>query len=570
MIYARICVNCMKEKPNVTGICPFCGFDAAKYHTPSHHLPLYTRLCADRYIVGKAIGSGGFGITYIAFDTRLDIPVAIKELFISGKVRREKTRTVLIDTTAGGRRQYEEIKRRFMQEAIVLAEMETIEGLVKVKDYFQENGTAYIVMEYLDGRTMKDVFQEFPRRMAVDEAVSVLTPVIEALARLHNKGVIHRDVSLDNIMLLKDGRVKLIDLGGGKRQGDGSAVSTIAIKKSAYTPLEQILGRGGEIGPQTDVYALAVTIYRCICGKYPKSAGERANDNDIEKPSKLGVKITRKQEQALLKALILDPRKRTQNVQELYEGLFDKRKIPVIPIVAAAFLLTAAIVGVVTFNVFGPDRNDGQEQEHSEERAPALAPGKITSIYNSANGVDIRWEKIPDAAGYNLYRERSADGKKKIAFIENPDTLQYFDEEVKDNCWGRVYQYYICPVYGTEEGPKSDSVTVKRMAPVEFDNLTETGSGEFQLSWISTRDQKADGYEIQYAQVKEELFEQRGSFVKISIDDGEDTSMSISGLTVGKTYYFRIRCYGSYTNSTTQKTTFSWSQYSDTEEVAVK
>ena len=570
MIYARICVNCMKEKPNVNGICPFCGFDSSKYHIPSHHLPLYTRLCADRYIVGKAIGSGGFGITYIAFDTRLDIPVAIKELYISGKVRREKTRSVLIDTTASGRRQYEEIKRRFMQEAIVLAEMETIEGLVKVKDYFQENGTAYIVMEYLDGRTMKDVFQEFPRRMEVDEAVSVLAPVIEALARLHNKGVIHRDVSLDNIMLLKDGRVKLIDRGGGRRQTEGGAVSTIAIKKSAYTPIEQILGRGGEIGPQTDVYALAVTIYRCICGKYPKIAGERESDNDIEKPSKLGVKISKKQEAALLKALILDPRKRTQNVQELYEGLIDKKKIPVLPIIIAAAVLVIGAGAAAAIHFLGPGRGDTQAEDQAKEEAPALPPGRITSIYNSANGVDVRWEQTPDATGYNLYRERSADGKRLVAEIKDPNITQYYDEEVRDNCWGRVYQYYICPIFQEGEGTRSEIFTVKRMAPVEFDNMTPTGSGEVQLSWFSTRDQKADGYEIQYAESRDELFEQKGSFDKISIDGGENMSMSISGLSAGKTYSFRIRCYGSYTNSATQETTFSWRQYSDTKEVEIR
>ena len=361
----------MREKPNVGGICPYCGFDSARYHPPAHHLPLYATLCGGRYIMGRAIGSGGFGITYIAFDTRLDIPVAIKELFVSGKVKRERGRVVVTDTSGGEVRQYEEIKKRFMQEAMVLAEMETIEGLVKIKDYFQENDTAYIVMEYLDGKTMKDIFKKTNRRMSMDETIRVLTPIMDALTRLHKKGIIHRDVSLDNIMILRDNRIKLIDLGGGKRQGEGGG-NTVAIKKSSYTPVEQILGRSSEIGPQTDVYALAVTIYRCICGKFPKPAGERESDNDIERPSKLGVKISKKQEATLLKALAIDPRKRIQTVPELYEGLVDQKKIPKIPLIVLSVLFSiGAITGIVLLILPhldpGDDRKEDREvvEEHT-------------------------------------------------------------------------------------------------------------------------------------------------------------------------------------------------------------
>ncbi len=361
MVYAKICVNCMREKPNVGGICPYCGFDSARYHPPAHHLPLYATLCGGRYIMGRAIGSGGFGITYIAFDTRLDIPVAIKELFVSGKVKRERGRVVVTDTSGGEVRQYEEIKKRFMQEAMVLAEMETIEGLVKIKDYFQENDTAYIVMEYLDGKTMKDIFKKTNRRMSMDETIRVLTPIMDALTRLHKKGIIHRDVSLDNIMILRDNRIKLIDLGGGKRQGEGGG-NTVAIKKSSYTPVEQILGRSSEIGPQTDVYALAVTIYRCICGKFPKPAGERESDNDIERPSKLGVKISKKQEATLLKALAIDPRKRIQTVPELYEGLMNAKKVSIIPfIIVGALVVTGVAVTAATLHFLGPEYEEENE-----------------------------------------------------------------------------------------------------------------------------------------------------------------------------------------------------------------
>lgn len=334
----------MKEKSAEDIICPHCGFDSSKYTASEYQLPVYTKLSDGRYIIGKAIGSGGFGITYIAFDTRLKVPVAIKELFVTSKVRREHGRTVLMNTTESGIRQYEEIKRRFMQEARTMAELENIDGVVKVKDYFQQNDTAYIVMEYLNGMTLKELLQSKKKRMPLNEVMTLLKPIMDSLDKMHKAGIVHRDISLDNIMITKDGRVKLIDLGGEKRLGEfDDEDKTVAIKKSVYTPIEQILGKSSNIGPWTDIYALAVTIYRCICGRFPKEAGDRSNDKDIEKPSKLGVSIHKKQEETLLKALALDRKDRIQSIEQLQKGLSGEKKKSKIP-VALAGIAGLAIV----------------------------------------------------------------------------------------------------------------------------------------------------------------------------------------------------------------------------------
>lgn len=282
------------------------------------------------------LGTGGFGITYIAFDTRLEIPVAIKELFVADKVKRKHGRTILMDTTENGIREYREMKRRFMKEAQTMAELENVEGVVKVKDYFTENDTAYIVMEYLDGKTLKEILEDNRKKMTVLQTVTLLEPVMHSLSKMHKAGIIHRDISLDNIMITKDRRVKLIDLGGEKRLGNYSDTDrTTAIKKSVYTPVEQILGKSSSIGPWTDVYALAVTIYRCICGTFPKAAGDRENDKDIEKPSRLGVRISKKQEEILLKALAIDRKNRIQTVDQLLAGLKEEKKTGKIPLIIA-------------------------------------------------------------------------------------------------------------------------------------------------------------------------------------------------------------------------------------------
>lgn len=346
MRYENLCINCMKEKDSADGICPHCGFDSSNYHASEYQLPLHTVLSDNRYIVGKAIGAGGFGITYIAFDTRLNVPVAIKELFVTSKVRRENGRTVLMNTTESGIRQYEEIKRRFMQEARTMAELENVDGVVKVKDYFQQNDTAYIVMEYLDGMTLKEMLQAKKKRLPLEEVMALLKPVMDSLAKMHKAGIVHRDISLDNIMITKDGRVKLIDLGGEKRLGDfDDEDKTVAIKKSVYTPIEQILGKSSNIGPWTDIYALAVTIYRCICGRFPKEAGDRANDKDIEKPGKLGVNISKKQEETLLKALALDKKDRIQTIEQLQSGLSGQKKKSKLPVVLVVLAAAAAAGG---------------------------------------------------------------------------------------------------------------------------------------------------------------------------------------------------------------------------------
>lgn len=349
MYIEKLCINCMKEKESPVGPCPYCGFDAGKYTVNSFQLPLYTKL-SQRYIIGKVIGSGGFGITYIAYDTRLEIPVAIKELFVSTKVKRENARTVLLNTTQEGQRQYQDMKKRFMMEAKTLAELENVDGLVKVKDYFQENDTAYIVMEYLHGKDLKKKLLAEKRRMTIDQTVAMLEPVMEALEKMHKAGIIHRDISADNIMCLEDGRVKLIDLGGEKRVAEGALDEemTVGLKKSSYSPIEQILGRNSDIGPWTDVYALSVCIYYCICGKLPKAAGDRKNDKDIELPSKLGVKLGKDQEQTLIKGMALDRKTRIQSIAEMREGLCGGRKLrsknKVLPILVIAALLAAGAV----------------------------------------------------------------------------------------------------------------------------------------------------------------------------------------------------------------------------------
>ena len=393
MFYENLCMNCMKEKRNADEVCPYCGFDNRKYAPLDFQLSPYTTLSDGRYVIGKVLGTGGFGITYIAFDTRLEIPVAIKELFVADKVKRKHGRTVLMDTTENGIREYREMKRRFMKEAQTMAELENVEGVVKVKDYFTENDTAYIVMEYLDGKTLKEILEDNRKKMTVLQTVTLLEPVMHSLTKMHKAGIIHRDISLDNIMVTKDRRVKLIDLGGEKRLGNYSdADRTTAIKKSVYTPVEQILGKSSAIGPWTDVYALAVTIYRCICGTFPKAAGDRENDKDIEKPSKLGVRISKKQEETLLRALAIDQKKRIQTVDQLLAGLKEDKKNGKWPFIVAGLLAIGMVAVWVTKENVGKEQS---EKYVSETKSKSENETKMQLTSETETDVE-RQTKVPD------------------------------------------------------------------------------------------------------------------------------------------------------------------------------
>lgn len=201
---------------------------------------------------------------------------------------------------------------------------------------------------------------------------------------------------------------------------------------------------------------------------------------------------------------------------------------------------------------------------------PSVFAASITGFYNSVRGADIRWTKVPGADGYQIYRVRSAEGKKCIVTITDPNTLQYYDAEIKDNCWGRVYVYYVIPYAAGETGDYGNQVTLQRLAPMWITRCRNDAAGKAELTWACTvNENKALGYEIQYATSKEELFGQTGSFRKVPVEGRNNLSRTISGLTKGNTYYFRIRCYVNYTHSVTGKTTKTWSQYSDVVSVKI-
>ena len=285
-----------------------------------HCLRKGTRLIG-RYTIEGVLGQGGFGITYLGIDELHEKKVAIKEFFPQGIVTRNiEYRDTVTVTFVGEKDNYEKGKERFLKEARTMAKFSKNEGIVKVLDFFEINNTAYIVMEYLEGITLKQYLRE-NQRIAPEDLIELLVPLIESLDEIHSQGMIHRDISPDNIMVLPDGRIKLMDFGAARDYTEFGEKSLSIVLKPGYAPPEQYQTHGVQ-GPWTDIYALCATMYKCITGENPPDAIERVMDDSLKKISEFGIVIPTQEEAAIIKGMSVSAQDRYQNIKDFCEDLY--------------------------------------------------------------------------------------------------------------------------------------------------------------------------------------------------------------------------------------------------------
>ncbi|MCL2369830.1 MAG: serine/threonine protein kinase [Firmicutes bacterium] len=313
----NICLYCFGDL-NAERECGACAKKADDSPSPLHHLPQRT-IINKRYLFGKALGEGGFGITYLAWDIHLETKVAIKEYFPTCyATRTPKSNQVIINCESNKAASNRGLKR-FIDEARTLTKLKHLPGIVTVHDFFTTNGTAYIVMEFLDGSSLKKYLAR-QDKLPVDKALAIIKPLIESLEQMHKIGLIHRDISPDNIIINKKREIKLIDFGTAKQSNlDGKTLSIVL--KQGYAPEEQYRSHG-EQGPWTDIYAIGVTIYYCLTGKMPPESIQRMYKDNILKPSELGVEISEQQEKALMKSLAVYSKNRYQDCGGLLKALY--------------------------------------------------------------------------------------------------------------------------------------------------------------------------------------------------------------------------------------------------------
>lgn len=323
-----ICPGCLKEIGTEGRICPVCGFDQDACSRPEEALPLYA-LAGDRYLVGAVIGRGGFGIIYAALDRKLSRRVALKELYIRKVTKRGKD-GLSIHPEEGREEAFLRLQDAFLEEARVLTGIEE-EGAVRVLDCFRERGTSFLVMEFLEGETLQErISREGP--MKEKEALSYIRVLAGALRGLHRKGILHLDISPENIMLTRDGRVRLIDF-GLSRNLYAQILGTLYSFKPGYAPPEQYV-RGARLLPSADIYALGAVYFFALTGRSPEEGrqeGSAASKNSMR---------------LLERALEPRPEDRYQTMEEMMEDMNKKPYRRKILFSALAALLILAAAGI--------------------------------------------------------------------------------------------------------------------------------------------------------------------------------------------------------------------------------
>lgn len=409
----KICFGCFEQYDDSFDICPHCGY--AEGTEPE--LATYMRpgaILNERYVIGRALGHGGFSVTYLAWDALLLHKVAIKEYLPSEYATRRPGESRLTIFSGKEGEYFQFGKEKFLDEAKRLSAFQNEDGIVHVYDCFSANETAYLVMEYLDGITLSEYLKKeaavLPQgRIAPEEAISMLTPVMLSLQRVHDSGMIHRDIAPDNIMLLKDGGVRLIDFGAARHAVHDCGKSMTVIIKDGYSPEEQYNSHSVQ-GPAADVYALSATLYQMITGITPPGAIERGEYLQKHKrdmlppPSKFNKAVTKTQDTAILNGMALHTQDRTQSVAELYEELTAQTPVrrvqetirkrssfswPLWAKITAGVLAAAIVAGGVLLYLNRKPKTDTAAEDGSYVLSPNVVNMQVVNAVTAAEDASL-------------------------------------------------------------------------------------------------------------------------------------------------------------------------------------
>ncbi len=350
-------------------ICPYCGYQRGTPPEVASDLVPGTIL-AGRYIIGKAVGRGGFGITYAAWDETLGIKVAIKEFYPNGLVNRAPGTSEIIPL--GGERKafYEDRLRRFLAEARTMAKFTKEPSIVYVYGYIEENNTAYIVMEFMEGVRLSEYVTQYKHeQMPVDDAIEIMNEVGKALIAIHKEKIVHRDVAPDNIFICVGGKVKMYDFGASRLSSGEETLSMSVELKPGYAPPEQYRRKSRQ-GPRTDVYAFAATFYKLLTGKRPVESLDRMLEDTLEKPSVYNPEIPEWLDSVIMTGMAKNAEVRFGNISKFLEAL-NREKTVSLPeqrikrrrwtraVSVAVLALIISITGYMYFGMYSDISGEG-------------------------------------------------------------------------------------------------------------------------------------------------------------------------------------------------------------------
>lgn len=409
------CVGCMKPL-TAEGRCAYCGLQQDKYRP----IPRCLRpgMClSDRYVLGRVLGEGSFGISYIAWDCLLDTVVAIKEYFPASLVSRhiseedEDTNVYIYEKRES--QKYQESLKKYLGEAKSLSAYYDLDGIVSVRDFFYANNTAYIVMGYVDGISVKE-YVEKNGPIEGEKFLRMLEPVIQSLAKVHQTGVLHRDISPDNMLLTRDEKLVLIDFGAARKENINMTRSMTVVFKRGFSPEEQYRTRGQQ-GAWTDVYALCATAYYALTGKAPDESIQRVLEDDMPSLTEMtDVDLPMQQKRAFMKGMTVDFHHRYQTMDELYQGLYqqgrDKKHLGAWLAGAAAVVCCVALLG--TGAVYGLHKHSQAKKDAIQTEAPQqTALAEVTTTPYAA-----------DVQEYQMISFKSMTKKEALKALAGQDT----------------------------------------------------------------------------------------------------------------------------------------------------
>ena len=322
-----ICLNCFNTLDK-SGFCFHCRHRADD-NAPLMHLPMRSVL-GGRYLMSRALGSGGFGITYLAWDLATSTKVAIKEFFPKGYAARQRQSTAVGVLRQDYISSFHHWLQNFVQEAKTLMNIRHLQGTVKMLNFFECNNTAYIVMDFLEGPSLRKYLTGRGGRIPLQEALAILRPPLESLCVLHQYGVIHKDISPENIQLVQGSFAKLLDFGAAVAYNNHT-VKPYIVLKTGYSPIELYYPQQFEQGPWSDVYQMGATIYNCITGYLPADATVRYRQDLLPRPSQLGLAMPVAVENALMKSLAVLPKDRYSNMGDFIQMLYGEFMPPLRP-----------------------------------------------------------------------------------------------------------------------------------------------------------------------------------------------------------------------------------------------
>ena len=417
---SEYCIYCMQLMEGERK-CPHCGRAPEKYQSLSKYLPLGT-LLQERYILGRVLGQGSFGITYIGRDLLLNNIVAVKEYFPVHHLHRNVVTTENMSVTLyedENQKEYEKMLEKFLHETQRLSQFRDVKGIVSVRDFFYENNTAYMVMEYVDGVSLKKYIDE-NGPMSGEWMLQHMVPILDALEQIHETGLIHRDISPDNIIVTPNKEAVLIDFGSARETNINTDKSLTVVFKRGFSPEEQYRSRGIQ-GVWSDVYAMCATMYYCLTGSAPDEALERIFVD--ETPSLLSMKeidLKRYQKKAIMKGISVRADKRYPGMKELKSELLKAEgKSPTKWILSGISLLLIGIVFLLSQikgknNAASVDRKtDVNNYNDSAKQQPeSVSTAAVKTISPSKEPVVIKYT-IPNVVGKKYSDVKSLLKKKK-------------------------------------------------------------------------------------------------------------------------------------------------------------